>query len=193
MGKTTQIELLQKYFQDKGKEVLATKEPGGGLASTDIIRKLLKDKSYNLDGVTNVLLFAANRVELWQKVIRPALDEGKVVISDRNWWSTLTFEHYGFCVPLNTIKEIHELCLPERYLKPDIGIIMTLDEQERAKRMKKRDNNSNTDAFESRDDDFQKRVRDGYGKIAELYKIPVIDAAPDEESIHKSLLSLIDR
>jgi len=191
VGKSTQIELLAEYFRKQGKKVLTTKEPGGGIPSVDDIRKILKDKSYNLEDITNVLLFTANRCELWQKVIEPALAQGQIVISDRNWWSTLAYECSGMGVDKHLVTDLTTQCLPKRYVKPDFGVILALDEAERIKRINIRDNITRTDAFESRPDDFQKRVAEGYAEIAKEYRISTIDAAPSPEEIHKQIIACI--
>jgi len=187
VGKSTQVDLLAKHFREGGQEVVQVNEPGG-LLSGDLMRILVKNKEFGLDGISNLLIFTANRRELWEKIIAPALKAGKIVICDRNWWSTVVYQHFGQGVKRELIEEIVTNCLPERYVKPDYGCIMALDEKERLKRLKHRLGTANKDAFESQADEFQTRVAAGYEEIAELYKIPVIDASPVPEVIHKNLL-----
>jgi len=190
VGKTTQVELLSKYFRNNNREVIQISEPGGCL-SGDMMRILVKNQEFGLDGVSNLLIFTANRRELWQKVIEPSLLEGKIVICDRNWWSSMAFQHFGQGVDLELVEDINKKCLPERYIKPDFGCIMTLPEKERAKRLEKRLGPINKDAFEGRSNSFQARVRNGYEQVAKLYNVPLISAATDIESIHRKLVSLI--
>jgi len=194
VGKSTQVELLAEYLRGQGHQVLATREPGGGdLESTKVIREILKNKEYDLAEITNVLLFTADRYELWTKVIEPALKQGKTVISDRNWWSTLSFEHSGMGVDRELIVDITRRCLPTRYVEPDIGIILELKDDERVKRMRLRDDSSSADAFESRPDDFQQRVAAGYLEIARDFGIPVVDAAPEPGEIHRAIVKTLGR
>ncbi|MBC7334081.1 MAG: dTMP kinase, partial [Actinobacteria bacterium] len=91
-GKTTQIKLLSSFLKRKGLEVLVTREPGG----TDIgekIRKILLDKKhYSMEYKTEALLFLASRAEHTSKVIKPALKEGRIVISDRFFDSTVVYQ-----------------------------------------------------------------------------------------------------
>jgi dTMP kinase len=191
VGKSTQIELLADYLRAAGQEVVVTKEPGGGLPSTDIIRKLLKNKHYDLDQVTHTLLLTANRRELWVKLIEPALKKGQTVISDRNWWSTVAFEHFGMGVPLSLVERLSRDCLPERYLKPDLGIVMTLSDEERRRRLGGRDDKSAQDSYESRGDDFQERVRNGYHEIIKKYQAAEVDAGATPEEIHQKVVNLL--
>ncbi|MDR2524256.1 MAG: dTMP kinase [Candidatus Nomurabacteria bacterium] len=191
-GKTTQVELLAGYLREHGHDVITLREPGGGLAATEIMRELLKNKEYDLDPVTITLIFAANRRELWAKTIEPALKLGKTVISDRNWWSTLAYEHYGFGVPAEVVTQIHEQSLPERYLKPDLGLIFTLDDAERQRRLSSRDGKQTQDTFESQKDDFQSRVNAGYIEIAARYGVPTIDASGTIEEIQAAIIRVLD-
>jgi dTMP kinase len=154
--------------------------------------ELIKNKEYSLDAISKVLLFVTNRRELWLKIIEPALKKDFVVISDRNWWSTLAFEHYGFGVSGDFIKKLHTDCMPKRYMNPDFGFIMNLDENERVKRMALRDNNQAKDAFESQNTNFQKRVSSGYRKIAAEFNIPIIDAAGTPDEIHKTITAIVE-
>lgn len=190
VGKTTQVDLLTRYYREEGQEVIHIKEPGGCL-SGDMMRILVKNQEFGLDGISNLLIFTANRRELWEKVIEPSLEKGKVVICDRNWWSSVAFQHFGQGVNLKLIEEITIKCLPKRYISPDFGCIMTLAEEKRLKRLKDRLGEANKDAFEGRDRDFQTRVREGYEKVAELYKIPIIDASPSPDEIYQNIVNLI--
>ena len=92
-GKSTQVRLLKEYFEKQGKEVVVMDEPDGDLPQAHDLHDLIliKGKEYNLEPMTNVLLFTAARSELWRKQIEPTLKNGGIVISARNWWSTLAY------------------------------------------------------------------------------------------------------
>ena len=82
-GKTTQIELLKKYLNDKGYEIIITREPGGTVIS-EAVREIILNKEYtNMGYMTEALLYASARAQLVSEVIKPALEAGKAVISDR--------------------------------------------------------------------------------------------------------------
>ncbi|MDR3125628.1 MAG: dTMP kinase [Candidatus Nomurabacteria bacterium] len=188
-GKSTQVQLLVDYFRGLGVKVVVFEEPGGS-PSTDVIRKLLKTKHYQLDGLTNVLLFSAARRELWTKIGQPTIDGGGVVIVARNWWSTLAYQHFGQGVSRQLIEQTTAEFLPERYVKPDVGIILTLPDKKRAQRLRGR-GGSSKDSFESRGRDFQDKVNAGYLEIAGQYDTAVIDASPKPDKIHQEILKII--
>jgi len=189
-GKSTYAEDLGKLFQTRGKKVVIFHEPDGDLPSAQKLREIIKDKQYDLDARTHVLLFTAARNELWRKLAVPCLDEGGIVISARNWWSTLAYQGYGQGVNQDLIAHITKGCLPDSYLYPTKSVILTLDDDERIKRLGHRDNNSSKDTFESKDSEFQKKVTNAYWQIASDYGIPTIDAAGSIEEVFQKILTL---
>lgn len=192
VGKTTQTVLLTTYLRRQGKSVIHVSEPGGCL-SGDLMRIIVKNREFGLDGISNFLIFTANRRELWQKAIAPALKQGKWVIGDRNWWSSVAFQHFGQNVPLDTIENITKSSLPKEYIEPDFGLILNLRDDERERRLKMRLGTLNRDAFESRNTTFQDKVRKGYNKTAKLYHIPIVDATPTPDEIHEEIVSLLKK
>lgn len=189
-GKSTQVEMLADYLRGQGKEVITMHEPDGDLLSTHALRNIIKDKNYDLEPLTHVLLFTAARLELWRKLAEPLLKRGGTVISARNWWSTLAYQGYGQGVSRSRIIEITKNILPDSYTKPNHSIILTLDEKTRLDRQSKRDNNSNKDTFESKSLDFQHKVDDAYIKIAKEFNIKTLDASLSPEEIQKKLRNI---
>jgi dTMP kinase len=172
-GKSTQAELLASYYRQQGREAIIIEEPGSDDSDkttpvANYLRSLIKDGSLARDPEINLALFSAARRELWQKKIEPALECGAVVISARNYVSTLSYQGYGEGVNTDHIMAITKLFTDERYMKPDFIIILTLDnENERKKRIAKRSQSIDTsDTFESRSSNFQKRVDAAYRTIA---------------------------
>jgi dTMP kinase len=186
-GKSTQAELLAEYLRAKGRTVEIVEEPGGNLEVAQKIRQILKNKDYELDPYTNVLLFTAARPELWTKRIKPMLDQGGDVISTRNWWSTLAYQGFAEGIDLQLIRNIVEMVMPKEYVIPEKSIIFTLDEDERMRRLKARNYASNKDAFESRPSDFQAKVNNGYLEIAKMFNVQTYDATPSVEQIQTDL------
>ena len=82
-GKSTQVEMLANYLREQGKEVVTMHEPDGDLESAHELRRIIKDKTYNLEPMTHVLLFTAARQELWRKLAEPVLKRGGFVVSAR--------------------------------------------------------------------------------------------------------------
>ena len=190
-GKSTQVEMLADYLRKKGREVITMHEPDGELESAHELRRIIKDKKYNLEPLTHVLLFTAAREELWRKLAEPALRRGGFVISARNWWSTLAYQGYGQGVSRNKIIRITKESMPDRYVHPDKSIILTLDEAIRLKRQSARDNNSTKDTFESKSSDFQHKVDAAYLKIAKDFNISTLDATPSIDQLHQQILKTL--
>jgi dTMP kinase len=190
-GKTTQVKKLAEYFRVKGRETIIINEGArrdSGLASTDDIGQIIKDRGYDFDELANVLLFTAQRRELWAKVIEPALERDAVVISSRNFWTTLAFQGYASGVDLSLIEKITSDFLPPRYLEPDFGVILTLSDNERKKRQQARDQHTAHDMFEQKATPWQARANRGYAEIAKARQIPLIDASGTIDQIHENIL-----
>ena len=180
-GKSTQAELLKKYFEEKGKTVVMLEEPDGDLPQAHDLHDMILTRGYNLEPITNVLLFTAARVELWKKIAEPVLRAGGVVISARNYWSTLAYQGYGEGVSRNKIIRITKELLPEKYYNPDFGFILTVSDKERLKRQQNR--GKATETFEKKADDFQQRVNSAYPKIAKDFNLKLVDASGTIEQI----------
>jgi dTMP kinase len=168
-GKTTQLNLLAEYFRSQSREVAIINEgaeTNSGLDATDQIDVILHNKNLDLDPLTNVLIFTAGRRELWMKIAKPTLERDGIVLASRNWFSTLAYQHFGQGIDKAIIERVTQEFLPQRYMSPDYSFILTLPDSERSKRIKIRGNNTTNDAFESRGDDFQIRVNNGYLEIA---------------------------
>lgn len=186
-GKSTQVEMLAEYLRKQGKEVVTMHEPDGELESAHEIRRIIKDKTYNLEPMTHVLLFTAARQELWRKLAEPVLKRGGFVVSARNWWSTLAYQGYGQGISRSRIIRITKEAMPERYVKPDKSAILTLDEKTRLARQSARDDNSSKDTFESKPSDFQHKVDAAYLHIAKDLDIQTVDASPSAEELQTTL------
>ena len=165
-------------------------EPDGDLESAHELRRIIKDKKYNLEPLTHVLLFTAARQELWRKLAEPVLREGGYVISARNWWSTLAYQGYGQGVSKNKIIRITKEAMPEPYVKPDKCAILTLPDETRLARQTGREDNSKNDTFESKSMVFQHKVDNAYLHIAKDFDIPTVDASPSIEEIQVELIKL---
>ena len=185
-GKSTQVELLAEHLRKTGKPVITMHEPDGDLESAHELRRIIKDKKYNLEPFTHVLLFTAARQELWRKLAEPVLREGGYVISARNWWSTLAYQGYGEGVSKSKIIKITHESLPERYYKPDKGFILTVSDKIRLERQGERGKAKET--FEAKPDEFQQKVNNAYLKIAKDFDIKTIDASGTIEEVFNLIL-----
>lgn len=187
-GKSTQVELLADHLKStQSHPVLTLHEPDGNLPTAHVLRELIKNKDYNLEPLTHVLLFSAARLELWKKLAIPVLEQNGYVISARNWWSTLAYQGYGQGVSRDKIIKITKQTMPEKYLHPDHSLILTLDEATRLARQSSRDDNSKKDTFESKSSDFQQRVDRAYLKIAKEFNIATFDTSTTIEQTHQTI------
>lgn len=186
-GKSTQARLFEEHFKKLGKEVVVMDEPDGDLPQAHDLHDMILTRGYNLEPLTNVLLFTAARLELWRKIAEPTLKRGGIVISARNYWSTLAYQGYGEGVSKSRIIRITKDILPERYFQPDFGFILTVSDQVRLKRQEGR--GKATETFEAKPNDFQQRVNNAYPKIAEKFNINIIDASGTIEEVFDLILS----
>lgn len=188
-GKSTQVRLLKEYYEKQGKKVVVMDEPDGDLPQAHDIHDLIliRGKEYKMAPMTNVLLFTASRSELWRKIAEPTLKDGGIVISARNYWSTLAYQGYGEGVSRNKIIKITHEALPERYCHPDKGFILTVPDKVRLERQGARGKAIET--FEAKPDDFQQKVNSAYPKIAKEFNIPIIDASGTIEEVSNLIIS----
>lgn len=185
-GKSTQAELLKAYYEKQGKQVALLEEPDGDLPQAHDLHDLILSRGYRLESLTNVLLFTAARVELWKKIAEPVLKTGGVVISARNYWSTLAYQGYGEGVSRSKIIRLTKEMLPEKYFKPDCGFILVVPDEIRAERQKVRGKAAET--FEMKKHDFQTKVNAAYPKIAKDFNLKIIDASGSIEAVFNSIL-----
>jgi dTMP kinase len=191
-GKTTQATLLEQYLLSRGIRSIHIKEPGGSPVA-EAIRDVLLNGELERTPMTNILLFTANRHELWHAVIQPALDQGTWVICTRNYWSTLAYQGYGEGMDLGVIEAITNTFTSQRYMHPDYSVILAFDNiAARRARIAKRGELKVADTFEAKENEFQNRVQDAYHTIAATHEIPIVDASQTVESIHATLRHLFD-
>jgi len=192
-GKSTQVKKLQKHLADNGMEVLVLREPGGTPVSEQIRELLLMGKE-DITPVGELLLFAASRAELVQKVIVPALDENKAVILDRFYDSTTAYQGYGRGLDLGMLEEINRIASCGR--KPDMTFYLDLSPEDAMIRKFSEKSiplafeNDELDRMERSGLDFYTNVRRGYLQIAlaEEERFIMLDATATPQGIHDEIL-----
>ena len=195
-GKSTQVAKLAEYFRERGQMVCVVEEPGSDdpEKSTPIaneLRNVIKNGDLARSAAVNVALFSAARRELWREKIQPALQRGEIVLSARNYISTLVYQGQAEGYDEAEILRLTKLFTDEKYLHPDVMIILSLSHDKRAKRIAMRGKLENPDTFESRGQDFQEKITKGYLKIAKDYEIPVVLADGSVEEVHDMLIDEI--
>ena len=185
-GKTTQLNMLNKYLQDKGYETVLTKEPGGkGLGEK--IRNILLNYDGEVSDRCESFLFLADRAQNIDLIVNPAIRQGKIVLCDRHTDSTLAYQGYGRELDLAQIKKLNDLATNGR--KPDITFIFDVSLETSSKRVGK-----DKDRMEKSGKDFFQRVRNGYLKIAqnEPQRVKVINSEKSIDEVFVQVLKYIN-
>ncbi len=185
-GKTTQIELLDKYLRAAGRDTLLTREPGSrGLGEK--LREILLNYDGEVSPTAESFLFLADRAQHVDCIIKPALKEGKIILCDRHTDSTVAYQGYGRELDITQINYLNNIATGG--LKPDLTIVFDIDVETSLARVGK-----NKDRMESAGIDFFNRVRHGYLDIArkEPDRVKVIDSSDTIENIHKKVLELVN-
>lgn len=160
-GKSTQVSLLAEAFESEGFEVVVTREPGG-TKSGAAIRKLLLSPSSTLQPRTEALLYAADRAEHVESVIRPALERGAVVITDRYIDSSLAYQGAGRDLDVGDVARLSMWATSR--LRPDLTVVLDIPPAIGLDRAKSR---SRADRLEQETIDFHERVREGFLTLVE--------------------------
>ena len=186
-GKTTQIKLLDEYLRAKGYETLLTREPGSkGLGIK--LREILLNYDGEVSPTAESFLFLADRAQHVDCIIKPALENGVIVLCDRHTDSTVAYQGYGRGLDLEQIHNLNSIAT--NGLKPDLTIVLDVDVETSQKRV-----GAEKDRMESAGIEFFERVRKGFLEIAkqEPERVKVVDSTQTIEEIHKQILELVAR
>ena len=189
-GKSTQIDLLKKYLEDKGYNILLTRDPGGNDIS-EAIRGIILNKDFAEMGyMTELLLYASARAQLVKENIKPALEAGTAVIADRFVDSSAVYQGIGRGLGIDTVYKVNEFAL--QGIMPDMTILMDLDAEVGLARKK---NQAELDRMERESVDFHKKVVAGYRDLADRYpeRILKVDAALQVQEIHDIIVANIEK
>jgi dTMP kinase len=170
-GKSTQLELLRAALEDRSREVVVTREPGGTPAG-ERVRALLLDPEVELHPRAEALLFAAARAELVEAVIRPALERGAVVLCDRYLASSLAYQGAARGLGQGPVEEVNRFATGG--LLPDLVVLLDLDPASGLRRR-----GGQLDRIEAQDLGFHQRVRQAFRDLAaaDPERFAVVDAA----------------
>jgi len=158
-GKSTQSRLLLKKLEQQNIPVVLTHEPGGTALGNELRKTLKRKRDSSISPHAELFLLAASRAQLVAELIRPALEEGKVVVCDRFTHSTMVYQGYGRGLDFTAIKMVNNMAT--RYLNPDLIIFLDISPEQGLARKQ-----SLKDRFELEDLSFHRRVREGYLKMA---------------------------
>lgn len=184
-GKTTQINILKKYLEDQGLEVIITREPGG-VTSAENIRAVIFDNE--IDSITETMLYAAARREHYIKKIKPALDAGKIVICDRFIDSSIVYQGIVRGVGVDLVENINKYAINN--VEPDLTIFFDLDPEIGLKRVSLR--NEQMNRFDKESLDFHLKVRKGYKLLSKTRnRFVLIDASKSIEDVTKQIINIM--
>ena len=190
-GKTTQISLLYEYLDSKSHKVFVTREPGGSIGAESIRKLLVTGNPERWDSETEALLMYAARRDNYIRLIRPNLDDGKIVISDRFSDSTKVYQGIVGGVSQEKINLLHNFCLDN--FQPDLTFILDIDVKKGLSRANSRKGNENR--FESKGINFHNSVRDAYIDLASKNKerMHIIDASKTISDMHNDIKNIFDK
>lgn len=178
-GKSTQVDLIAKWLPSRiGNRVISTREPGG-TSLGDGLRKMLLWMDEDIQPIAELFLYASDRVQHNERVIKPALRDGNYVLCDRGAASTFAYQGYGNGVDLEIIAKVNGLT---DAIFPDLTIWLDIDPEVGLARSGK------SDRFEKKDIEFHRRVREGYQAYADTHKNVVkIDASGEPEEVSQRI------
>jgi len=184
-GKSTQAKLLVERLKAGGKHVLATVEPGGTAIGEQIRRILLDARNQDLRPTAELLLYFASRAQNVDECIRPALADGRIVVSDRFTDSTQAYQGYARGLGAETVHALDRIAC--NVLAPDLTLLIDIDLETSLKRARTR--NQFSGKAETRMDDqsveFHRKVREAYLQLAaaEPLRIRLIDGHGDPATV----------
>ena len=186
-GKTTQIELLKDYFEQKGYTVLLTREPGAkGLGEK--FREILLNYDGEVSSNCESFLFLADRAQHIDTIIKPAIEKGYIVLCDRHTDSTVAYQGYGRMLDLKQIHDLNKIAT--NGIKPDRTFILDIDVETSFERIGK-----SRDRMENAGIEFFKRVRNGYLEISrqEPERVKLLYGKDTISNIHKQIIDCIEQ
>lgn len=187
-GKTTQINLLEQYLKEAGYECLITREPGGTVIGEEVRELILNPEYKEMSPVTEMLLYAASRAQLVHEVIGPALEAGRIVISDRFVDSSIVYQGIARNLGISTVAAVNAPGIG--IYRPDGIFFIDLSEAEGIRRKK---NQKKLDRTEQESIDFHHLVSEGYRKVlAERPEVIKIDGGKDIDVIQKKIRNHVD-
>lgn len=186
VGKSTQIELLSKWLVEQGRRVVTCRDPGSTPLGEQVREILLAtDSGVAICRRAEMLLYMAARAQLVEEVIRPALERGDVVISDRYLLANIVYQAYAGGLELDAVRTVGAITVDG--VMPDAVLLLDMPVAEADKRL-----NRQKDRMEQQGNDFRERLREGFlAEGARSSAIHVIDADRSIEAIHADVRAIV--
>jgi len=185
-GKTTHSKLLADFLKTKGYKVVYTREPGGVIISEKIRKILLDPRNNRMDILCEMFLYMAARAQIVKEKIKPALESGSVVISDRFMDATIVYQGYAGGIDTAIIKKIG--LVATRGIRPDITFLLDIDAGQGLRR-----SGDVKDRMEKKPLQFHRKVREGYLLLAkkEPKRIKIISATGDIQETQDKIRRIV--
>ena len=190
-GKSTQLRMLASVLRLRGLDVVSTREPGGTPLGQQLRHALLEAES-QVDPLAELLLYAADRAQHVRTLVRPALESGHVVLSDRYADATVAYQGAGRGFEPGVVGTLIDLATGG--LKPDLTLLFDLTVEQAKGRARQRTRHGRPpDRLEAEAASFHERVREGYLRIAaaEPGRVRVVEAGRSTEEIHARVLEIV--
>ena len=189
-GKSTQARMLHASLQERGIQSVLTREPGGSAGAEEIRRLLVEGDPDRWSPETEILLFTAARRDHLEKTIRPALQDGAIVVSDRFADSTRVYQGAARGDLRTLVDRLHSEVIGT---EPDLTFVIDMPPEQALERGLARQ--SGEDRFEDMGVEFQEKLRDGFLNLAREYpqRCQLIDGARDMDAVAADVLAIVDR
>lgn len=188
-GKTEQTKILTKKFEAQGYQVVSLREPGGTVISEQIREVVLSSKNQKISDLTEVLLFQAARAQIYDEVVIPALNQGKIVLMDRTRDSSVVYQGIVRGLGISLIERLNKISTQNTY--PGLTFLLDIDPE---LGLGRRESTGKVDRIDAEGLSFHNQVRDGYLKLAEKNnrgRWYIIDAAKPIEQVTESIWHII--
>jgi len=195
-GKTTQMDLLERWLAERDISYIRTREPGGTSLGDEIRHLLLHRPELAITPLAEALLFQADRAQHFATVVLPALNKGQLVITDRCFDASIAYQGYARGVGVELVEQLSLLATRGRV--PDLTILLDLDPTQVHMRTgadhDQRGLREQQTRFDAEAESFHRRVQEGFRLLAHVHpeRIKVVDASLPPEQIHQEIIGLVE-
>lgn len=193
-GKSSLQQSLATHFMSEGRTVVCTREPGATTLGKEIREILLNKQDCKIDAKAELLLFAADRAQHIEEVIRPALQRGDFVICDRFTASTIAYQGFGRGLNIETISKLNEIATSG--ISPNLMLLLDIKPETGLQRALKREEVLDSwNRFEEEKLEFHRKLRDGFLEISKSasYPVSVLDASKTQQEVLSDALAAINQ
>ncbi len=195
-GKTTQMDLLERWLVERHIAYIRTREPGGTALGVEIRHLLLHRPELAITPLAEALLFQADRAQHFATMVLPALQEGKLVITDRCFDASIAYQGFARGVGVDLVERLSLLATQGRI--PDLTILLDLDPTQVHARTDTTHDQSGLreeqTRFDAEAESFHRRVQEGFRLLARIHpdRIKVVDASLPPPQIHQEVIKLVE-